>query len=120
MPKARTLTQNFGVHDDSEKTLRKNHGEVARADIVFRLESNAWSVVLVVVSCGDRRVGVYWMKVAADSDAGLAAIRRAFKRLKGEVPPLEHYAYSDWAIGDVLQWGHIAAVISPQVPVSAR
>jgi hypothetical protein len=43
----------------------------------------------------------------------LGSFRRAFKDLKRELPPLEHYVYEDWPINTVLPWNHLRTSISP-------
>jgi hypothetical protein len=37
----------------------------------------------------------------------LGSYRRAFKALKGQLPPLDYYVHSHWDPGDPLPWQHI-------------
>ncbi|HEY9907000.1 MAG TPA: hypothetical protein V6D18_05255, partial [Thermosynechococcaceae cyanobacterium] len=37
----------------------------------------------------------------------LGSYRRAFKELRGQLPPLEDYAFATWADDRVLPWSHL-------------
>ncbi len=74
--------------------------------VAFRPESYKWSVIQGLISRGDRRISHVLEKVSGYGDS-LGCFRRAFKDLKGKIPPLEYYVFEDWPIDSVLPWGHI-------------
>ncbi|NEN98780.1 MAG: radical SAM protein, partial [Moorea sp. SIO3I7] len=37
----------------------------------------------------------------------LGSFRRAFKQLRGQLPELDFYVYTDWSTEQVLPWSHL-------------
>jgi hypothetical protein len=75
--------------------------------IDFRPESYNWSVIQTLISRGDRRLSHLLERVRHYGDS-LGSYRRAFKDLKGELPPLEFYVHQDWDVHQPLPWDHLA------------
>lgn len=119
VPKAHTPFQWFGCDARAEKSMKKLGKSLGRIGIDFRPESHKWSIVQALISRGDRRVSLVLETVSGYGDS-LGSFRRAFKELKGQIPPLEYYAYEDWPIGVVLPWEHLRTAITPERIVSAR
>lgn len=119
VPKAHTPFQYFGVNKSADKELKRLGKAMGKIGVTFRPESYKWSVVQGLISRGDRRVSHVLEKVSEYGDS-LGCFRRAFKDLKGRIPPLEHYVFDDWPIDAVLPWGHIRTAISPEKILEGR
>lgn len=119
VPKAHTPFQWFGCDKSAEKSMKRIGKELGKMGIEFRPESHKWSVVQSIISRGDRRISRILELVSEYGDS-LGSFRRAFKELKGEVPPLEYYAFEDWPIDAVVPWDHIRTSISPSRIMDAR
>lgn len=119
VPKAHTPFQWFGCTKKADKAMKGLKKELGRLGVDFRPESHKWSIVQAVISRGDRRVSRILELVSGYGDT-LGSFRRAFKEMKGEIPPLEHYAYDDWPIDAVLPWNHLRTAINPDRILNAR
>jgi radical SAM superfamily enzyme YgiQ (UPF0313 family) len=108
VPKAHTPFQWMGVSPDAEKRLKLLQKQLRPHGIDFRPESYNWSVIQALISRGDRRVSRLLELVRHYGDS-LGSYRRAFKELRGQLPPLEEYVYANWASDRVLPWSHIQA-----------
>ncbi len=106
VPKAHTPFQWFGVQPQAEKRLQKLQKQLRTIGIDFRPESYNWSVIQALISRGDRRLSLLLEQTRQYGDS-LGSYRRAFKELKGQLPPLEFYVHQDWAIDQILPWSHL-------------
>ncbi|MFQ3585019.1 MAG: radical SAM protein [Cyanobacteriota bacterium] len=113
VPKAHTPFQWYGVDPQAEKKLQFFQKQLRPLGIEFRPESYSWSVIQALISRGDRRVGKV-LTLAREFGESLGSYKRAFKELKGQLPPLEYYVHSDWIPGDPLPWDHIQGPLSPE------
>jgi radical SAM superfamily enzyme YgiQ (UPF0313 family) len=107
VPKAHTPFQWLGVNPSAEKRLKTLQKGLRSQGIDFRPESYNWSVIQALISRGDRRLGKLLMLTRHYGDS-LGSYRRAFKELKGHLPPLEFYVHDNWDIDQALPWEHIA------------
>lgn len=106
VPKAHTPFQWFGVNRQAEKRLQFLQKQLRSQGIDFRPESYNWSVIQALLSRGDRRLS-YLLELTRHYGDTLGSYRRAFKELRGKLPPLEYYVYNDWQPGQVLPWSHL-------------
>ncbi|NEQ29456.1 MAG: radical SAM protein [Leptolyngbya sp. SIO4C5] len=106
VPKAHTPFQWFGVNREAEKRLKLLQKQLRSRGIDFRPESYSWSVIQTLISRGDRRLSKLLLLVRHYGES-LGSYRRAFKELKGQIPPLEFYVHQDWEPQQVLPWDHI-------------
>jgi len=113
VPKAHTPLQWFGVRKTADGSLKRLAKRLGPLGVDFRPESYKWSVVQALLSRGDRRVADVLELVRAYGDS-LGSFKRAFKELKGRLPPLEWYAHADWAADEVLPWGHLTTAVSEE------
>lgn len=106
VPKAHTPFQWFGINQDAEKRLKFLQKQLRPQGIEFRPESYNWSVIQTLISRGDRRLAPLLELVRNYGDT-LGSYRRAFKEMRGQLPSLDFYVYSNWAQDQVLPWEHI-------------
>ncbi|NJO44947.1 MAG: radical SAM protein [Oscillatoriales cyanobacterium RM2_1_1] len=106
VPKAHTPFQWFGVNPEAEKRLKILEKQLRPQGIEFRPESYKWSVVQALISRGDRRLSQVLELVRHYGDS-LGSYRRAFKELKGKLPPLDYYVHQTWNLEQVLPWSHL-------------
>lgn len=106
VPKAHTPFQWFGVQPVAEKRLQTLQKHLRMQGIDFRPESYKWSVIQALISRGDRRLSPLLERTRQYGDS-LGSYQRAFKDLKGQLPPLEFYVHQDWPIDQVLPWSHL-------------
>ncbi len=107
VPKGHTPFQWYGVNRQAEKRLKFLQKQLRPAGIDFRPESYGWSVVQALISRGDRRLADLLELTRGYGDT-LGSYRRAFKALKGQLPPLDFYVYEQWPTAQVLPWEHLA------------
>lgn len=119
VPKAHTPFQWFGCNKKAEKVMKGMGKTFGKMGVDFRPESHKWSIIQTIISRGDRRIS-YLLELVSGYGDSLGSFRRAFKELKGELPPLEYYAHEDWAIDTVLPWSHLRTAISPERILDAR
>lgn len=106
VPKAHTPFQWFGVNPDADKRLKLLQKHLGKLGIEFRPESYNWSVIQALISRGDRRLSHLLETVRHYGDT-LGSYRRAFKELRGTLPPLETYVFDTWQADDLLPWEHL-------------
>jgi radical SAM superfamily enzyme YgiQ (UPF0313 family) len=106
VPKAHTPFQWYGVRKDAEKRLQLLQKKLKPQGIEFRPESYSWSVIQALISRGDRRITPV-LELTREYGDSLGSYKRAFKELKGQVPPLEYYVHRDWDPDATLPWSHL-------------
>ncbi|PPS45696.1 radical SAM protein [Chroococcidiopsis sp. TS-821] len=106
VPKAHTPFQWYGVNRQAEKRLQFLQKQLKPQGIDFRPESYNWSVIQALISRGDRRLSQL-LELTRHYGDSLGSYRRAFKALRGQIPDLDFYVYSDWSRDRVLPWSHI-------------
>ncbi|WP_421657038.1 B12-binding domain-containing radical SAM protein [Leptothermofonsia sp. ETS-13] len=106
VPKAHTPFQWFGVNTQAEKRLQWLQKKLRPMGVDFRPESYNWSIIQALLSRGDRRLSRL-LELTRHYGDSLGSYRRAFKELRGQVPDLEFYVYSDWPLDRVLPWSHL-------------
>jgi radical SAM superfamily enzyme YgiQ (UPF0313 family) len=106
VPKSHTPFQWFGVKAIAKKRLQYLEKQLGKQGIEFRPESYNWSVIQALLSRGDRRLTslLELTRVYGDS---LGSYKRAFKELRGKVPPLDYYVHQPWRLQQVLPWSHL-------------
>eukprot|EP00850_Spirogloea_muscicola_P023895 SM000402S15223 [mRNA] locus=s402:4965:9120:+ [translate_table: standard] len=104
---AHTPFQWYGLSKDGESRLEYLDKEMRRLSVDFRPESYKWSIIQALLSRGDRRLGRLLEQVRLFGDSK-GSFRRAFKELRGQLPPLEYYVHRQCAIGEeILPWSHL-------------
>ncbi|MGC1217475.1 MAG: radical SAM protein [Phormidesmis sp.] len=106
VPKGHTPFQWYGVDPQAEKRLKFLQKQLRPVGIDFRPESYSWSVIQALVSRGDRRLADLLELTRGYGDT-LGSYRRAFKALKGTLPPLAFYVHEVWSTDWVLPWDHL-------------
>ncbi|TAF08069.1 MAG: radical SAM protein [Nostocales cyanobacterium] len=106
VPKSHTPFQWFGVNKQSEKRLQFLQKHLKPQGIDFRPESYNWSVIQALLSRGDRRLS-HLLELTRDFGDSLGSYKRAFKELKGKIPDLDYYVYSNWSTEQILPWNHL-------------
>lgn len=106
VPKAHTPFQWFGVNRQAEKRLQLLQKQLRPQGIDFRPESYNWSVIQALLSRGDRRLS-HFLELTRHYGDTLGSYRRAFKELRGQLPDLDFYVYTDWNLEQVLPWSHL-------------
>jgi radical SAM superfamily enzyme YgiQ (UPF0313 family) len=110
VPKSHTPFQWFGVNKDAEKRLKLYEKELRKIGVEFRPESYNWSVIQALISRGDRRLSKL-LELTRHYGDSLGSFRRAFKELRGQIPPLEYYVHQDWSTEKILPWNHIQVAL---------
>ena len=106
VPKSHTPFQWFGVNPQAEKRLQFYQKQLRPQGIDFRPESYQWSVIQALMARGDRRLTPLLL-LTRDYGDSLGSYKRAFKTLKGAIPPLEFYVHRDWTTEQILPWQHL-------------
>jgi len=106
VPKSHTPFQWFGVNKESQKRLQYLQKKLGAKKIEFRPESYNWSVIQALLSRGDRRLSQL-LELTREYGDTLGSYKRAFKELKGKIPPLDFYVYETWKTDQVLPWQHL-------------
>ena len=106
VPKAHTPFQWYGVNRQAENRLKFLQKQLRPIGIDFRPESYRWSVIQSLISRGDRRLADLLELTRGYGDT-LGSYRRAFKALKGQLPPLDFYVHEQWSTDQVLPWEHL-------------
>jgi radical SAM superfamily enzyme YgiQ (UPF0313 family) len=107
VPKSHTPFQWFGVDKKADKRLKYLQKHLRPAGIDFRPESYNWSVIQALLSRGDRRLS-YLLENVREYGDSLGSYKRAFKELKGTLPPLDFYVHENWSSDRILPWDHLA------------
>jgi hypothetical protein len=74
--------------------------------IIFSAESYGWSVIQALLSRSDRRLAPVIAAVRGKSDSQ-GSWKRAYKELKGDLPPWDDVVHSCWSSDRVLPWEHL-------------
>ncbi len=106
VPKSHTPFQWLGVNKQSEKRLQLLQKKLKPQGIEFRPESYNWSIIQALLSRGDRRL-CQLLELTRDFGDSLGSYKRAFKQLKGQIPDLDFYVYSNWSTEQILPWNHL-------------
>lgn len=106
VPKAHTPFQWFGVNPDAQKRLKTLQKQLRSQGIDFRPESYNWSIIQVLISRGDRRLSKL-LELARHYGDSVGSYKRAFKQLRGSIPPLEFYVHEQWSTDQILPWSHL-------------
>ncbi|MGP1383913.1 MAG: B12-binding domain-containing radical SAM protein [Thainema sp.] len=106
VPKAHTPFQWFGVNPDAQKRLKVLQKQLRSQGIDFRPESYNWSIIQALISRGDRRLSKL-LELARHYGDSVGSYKRAFKQLRGSIPPLEFYVHEQWSTAQVLPWSHL-------------
>nr|WP_228024656.1 radical SAM protein [cf. Phormidesmis sp. LEGE 11477] len=106
VPKSHTPFQWYGVNPQADKRLKFLRKQLKPCGIDFRPESYSWSVIQALISRGDRRLADLLELTRGYGDT-LGSYRRAFKALKGTLPPLDFYVHELWPLDQVLPWDHL-------------
>ena len=106
VPKSHTPFQWFGVNPDAKKRLKYLEKNLRKQGIEFRPESYNWSVIQALISRGDRRLGKL-LQLTREYGDSVGSYKRAFKQLRGQIPPLDYYVHDRWQKEQVLPWQHI-------------
>lgn len=106
VPKSHTPFQWLGVNQDSKKRLNYLQKKLRSRGIEFRPESYNWSVIQALISRGDRRLTPL-LELTRDYGDSVGSYKRAFKQLKGQLPPLDFYVHQDWNRTQILPWSHL-------------
>ncbi|CCI21754.1 B12-binding domain-containing radical SAM protein [Microcystis aeruginosa] len=114
VPKSHTPFQWFGVNKMAEKRLKYLEKQLGKQGIEFRPESYNWSVIQALLSRGDRRLNSLLELTRGYGDS-LGSYKRAFKELKGQIPPLDYYVHQQWRLEQVLPWSHLHGTLSSNV-----
>ncbi|AFY37336.1 Radical SAM domain protein [[Leptolyngbya] sp. PCC 7376] len=110
VPKAHTPFQWFGVNKAAKKRLQLLQKKLRSQGIEFRPESYNWSVIQALLSRGDRRLSRL-LELTREYGDTLGSYKRAFKDLKGQIPPLDFYVHQQWETDQVLPWQHLHTAI---------
>jgi radical SAM superfamily enzyme YgiQ (UPF0313 family) len=106
VPKAHTPFQWFGIDRQAEKRLQHLQKGLRPKGIDFRPESYNWSIIQALIARGDRRLAPLLELTRSYGDS-LGSYKRAFKELRGQLPPLDFYVHQTWGLDQVLPWQHI-------------
>ena len=110
VPKSHTPWQWQGVSKTAEKKLQYFRKQLQSKGIDFRPESYKDSLIQALISRGDRRLTKLLRLACTYGDRESpsdGSYKRAFKELRGELPPLEWYVHQDWAVDQILPWQHL-------------
>ncbi|MEL4894118.1 B12-binding domain-containing radical SAM protein [Crocosphaera sp. Alani8] len=106
VPKSHTPFQWLGVNKVAKKRLKYLEKQLGKKGIEFRPESYNWSVIQALISRGDRRLSKLLQLTRHYGDS-LGSYKRAFKELKGQIPPLDYYVHHNWKTEQILPWNHL-------------
>lgn len=119
VPKAHTPFQWYGVNTAAAKRLKFLQKQLRSQGIDFRPESYNWSVIQGLIARGDRRLAKLLVQVRDYGDS-LGSYKRAFKALKGQLPPLAFYVHDDWPVDQPLPWDHIGGPLPKETLIKHR
>ncbi len=123
VPKAHTPWQWQGISTTAEKKMQYFRKKLLPKGIDFRPESYKDSLVQGLISRGDRRLTQLLILACSYSDGGVpsdGSYKRAFKELKGQLPPLAWYVHENWAIDQVLPWQHLRIALPIETLIKHR
>ncbi|MCS6781653.1 MAG: radical SAM protein [Gloeomargarita sp. SKYBB_i_bin120] len=111
VPKAQTPWQWCGVNPQAEKRLQLLAKQLGKLGVDFRPEPYKDSLVQALLSRGDRRLGPLLL-LTREYGVSLGGIRRAFKALQDQLPPLDFYVHQDWPPDAPLPWQHLTGTVT--------
>jgi len=114
VPKSHTPWQWLGVDPSGDKKLKYLQKHLAPKGIDFRPESYKDSLIQALISRGDRRIQSVLKLAYEYAEKGIPSdgmYKRAFKQLRGQIPPLDHYVYGNWETDTILPWHHIQGAL---------
>ena len=123
VPKAHTPWQWQGVSSTAEKKMQYFRKKLLPKGIDFRPESYKDSIVQAMISRGDRRLTKLLRLACSYADGNVpsdGSYKRAFKELRGQLPPLAWYVHEDWATAQVLPWQHLRSALPVETLVKHR
>ncbi|AKG21073.1 B12-binding domain-containing radical SAM protein [Calothrix sp. 336/3] len=106
VPKSHTPFQWLGVNKQAEKRLQFLQKQLKPQGIDYRPESYNWSIIQALISRGDRRLSQL-LEITRNYGDSLGSYKRAFKELKGKIPDLDFYVFSNWSTEQILPWHHL-------------
>ncbi|NEO85119.1 MAG: radical SAM protein [Spirulina sp. SIO3F2] len=107
VPKSHTPFQWYGVDAQAKKRLKLLKKRLHALGVEFRPESYNWSVIQSLISRGDRRLTPL-LELTRHYGDTLGSYKRAFKELRGQLPPLDFYVHEVWPESQTLPWSHLA------------
>ncbi|MDJ0635161.1 MAG: radical SAM protein [Xenococcaceae cyanobacterium MO_188.B29] len=110
VPKSHTPFQWFGVNPEANKKLKYLAKKLRSQGIDFRPESYNWSVIQALISRGDRRLAKL-LELTREYGDSVGSYKRAFKQLKGQIPPLDFYVHENWKTEQILPWNHLTTAL---------
>ncbi|MEM9544283.1 MAG: radical SAM protein, partial [Cyanobacteria bacterium P01_E01_bin.42] len=112
VPKAHTPFQWLGVNPEAQKRLKYLQKQLKSNGMEFRPESYNWSLIQALISRGDRRLAPL-LELTRHYGDSVGSYKRAFKELRGKLPPFSYYVHQDWNPEQVLPWQHLQTTLSP-------
>ncbi|MFP4221433.1 MAG: B12-binding domain-containing radical SAM protein [Phormidium sp.] len=113
VPKAHTPFQGYGVNPRAKKRLKVLEKALRSQGMDFRPESYNWSVIQALIARGDRRLS-HLLELVRDYGDTVGSYKRAFKQLRGQLPPLDYYVHEDYDGDRVLPWSHLRGPLPPE------
>jgi radical SAM superfamily enzyme YgiQ (UPF0313 family) len=123
VPKSHTPWQWQGVSTSAEKKMQYFRKKLLPKGIDFRPESYKDSLVQALISRGDRRLTKLLILACSYSDGDVpsdGSYKRAFKELRGQLPPLAWYVHEDWDVNQVLPWQHLRSALPVETLIKHR
>lgn len=111
VPKAHTPFQWLGVNLKAQKRLKYLQKQLKSNGMEFRPESYNWSLIQALISRGDRRLAPL-LELTRHYGDSAGSYKRAFKELRGQLPPFDYYVHADWKLGQILPWQHLQTALS--------
>jgi radical SAM superfamily enzyme YgiQ (UPF0313 family) len=123
VPKSHTPWQWQGVSTSAEKKMQYFRKKLLPKGIDFRPESYKDSLLQALISRGDRRLTKLLRLAISYSDSDVpsdGSYKRAFKELRGQLPPLAWYVHEDWDVEQVLPWQHLRVALPVETLIKHR
>lgn len=70
-------------------------------------------MIQALISRGDRRLSKL-LELTRNYGDSLGSYKRAFKELKGQLPPLEFYVHQNWHTDQILPWHHLEGPLTQE------
>jgi radical SAM superfamily enzyme YgiQ (UPF0313 family) len=113
VPKAHTPFQGYGVNPRAKKRLKVLEKALRSQGMDFRPESYNWSVIQALIARGDRRLS-HLLELVRDYGDTVGSYKRAFKQLRGQLPPLDYYVHENYDSDRLLPWSHLRGPLPPE------
>ncbi|MEN9214272.1 MAG: radical SAM protein [Gloeomargarita sp. DG_1_6_bins_138] len=111
VPKAQTPWQGLGVNPQAEKRLQFLGKQLGKMGVELRPEPYKDSLVQALISRGDRRLTEVLL-LTRHYGVSWGGVRRAFKELRGQLPPPDFYVHQDWPDKACLPWQHLTGTVA--------